>query len=355
MSIDLRLPRRRGVSLGPVAMRWHARAVVGAGITVAVLLAAVLVALTSGSYEISPARALSTLFGGGTTIEQYVVIDRRLMRVGAAVLIGAALGAAGALTQTVTRNPIATPDILGVTMGASAAAVFLVTQPTLLRGLGSPQERLAIAAIIGSIAATALIIALSWRGGFDGPRLVLVGIGVSAVCGSAVTWMLSRSGEEEAAVAAQWLVGSIQRVKLGDLPILAVTVVVALVICTALTRDLHALRLGRESAPLLGSSPARTEAVAILIAVVLVGVATSVAGPIAFVAFVAPQAAMRLLGTPGPSPVAGALVGATMLLLADLIGQKLWVSLSAGIITPIVGAPFLLHLLIRHQRRSRAH
>ncbi|MFT4299176.1 MAG: iron ABC transporter permease [Aeromicrobium sp.] len=344
-------PNRLGVRLGPVSVVVHRRAVVGLIVTLTLLFAALLVALTTGKYDLSPGRALTALVGAGEPVEQYIV-GRRLMRALAALLIGALLGICGALTQTITRNPIATPDLLGVTIGASLGAVIALTQPSLLGWLSFTGDRISAAAFLGAFVSTGIIMALAWRGGYEALRLILVGLGVNAVAVSAITWLLARAEVNDAAVATQWLVGGIQRIDHDDLPMLAVVLALGVGACLVLTRDLHALRLGRDVATSLGTAAGRTEATALFVAIALVAIATAAAGPIAFVAFLAPQAAMRIFGTAGPPPLAAAIVGATVMLVADLAAQHLWVTLSTGVVTPIIGAPFLLYLLIRHQRRA---
>ncbi|WP_240487309.1 FecCD family ABC transporter permease [Actinomadura flavalba] len=335
--------------VGPVGVLVRPRAGV-AGLVVAVALLGVAgVAVFSGSLDIAPARVLAALAGDGTRVETLVVVDRRLARTLAAVLVGFALGCAGALTQSITRNPIASPDILGVTTGAGFFAVLLITHPALLPG-GSAM--LAAAAITGGLVTTGGILALSWRAGFDGLRLILVGISVNAIGMAGVSWLLLRTDIDQAAVAMRWLTGSLSGARMPDVLLLAPFVLAAGLACAYLARDLAALRLGRSVAPALGTAPGRTEALALLVAVVLASGATAVAGPVAFAAFVAPQAAMRLFGTAGPPPLAGGLTGALLILAADLTAQRLPAELPVGVVTAVVGAPFLLYLLHRHRRRT---
>ncbi len=345
--------RGTGVRLGPVGVRLRRRPVLAATVVGAAVVAITLAGLLTGALALPVDRVLAALAGQGTSVEA-LVVDRRLTRVLAALVVGAALGCSGALTQTITRNPIASPDILGVVSGASAAAVWLAVRPESAEVLGVPaHSAYGPAAIGGGFAAAALILALSWRAGFDGYRVVLVGIGVNALALAVVSWLLTRADLQQAAVATRWLAGSLDGVRREDL-ITAVAVLPALVVSLVLADRLGALRLGRDVAMSLGVRTARTEAVALLLSVLLASVATAVAGPVAFVAFVAPQAAMRLFGTAGPPPLAGAITGALLLLVADSTAQALPVPLPVGIITSIVGAPFLLYLMIRSLRRRSA-
>ena len=345
---------RAGVQVGSVGLVVRRRALTALVAVLVICAGVLIVSLTTGTLDYSLERVWAALTGNGTRIEELVVVDRRLSRVVSGALVGFLLGVSGALTQSVTRNPIASPDILGVTAGAGLAAVFVVTRPTEVGALTgeAPGDLLAMAALVGGVLTTVLILALSWRGGFDGLRLILVGIGVNALALAAISWMLTRSSLDEAAVATRWLTGSMSGARLDNLPLLVVVAVGCALVCVVLARDLASLRLGRELSSTLGSPAGRTEALSLVVAVVAVSAATSVAGPIGFVAFVAPQAALRLFGTAGPTPLAGGLTGAAMLVCADLVAQRLPVSLPTGVITAVVGAPVLLALIVPRIRRS---
>ncbi|WP_208322241.1 MULTISPECIES: iron ABC transporter permease [unclassified Mumia] len=345
---------RAGVRFGPFGMLVRRRAALwGVGV-VAVLVGTTLFAVFTGTLDLPASRVWATLLGEGSRVDELVVIDRRLVRAVVAVLVGFVLGLSGALTQTVTRNPIATPDLLGVTAGASAAAVLVITQPWLVETItGTATVSLvAPAAIAGGLLTTAAIVGLAWRGGFDGMRLVLVGLGVNAIALALVSWGLMRADLESAAVATRWLTGSLSGVRTADLWLLLPVVVLAAACSVVLSRDLGALRLGRDVAASLGTRPARAEAYAVALAVVSVSAATAVAGPIGFVAFVAPQAALRLFGTAGPTPLAAGLVGAAVVLVSDQTAQRLPVELPVGVVTAVIGAPALMFLLIRYVRRT---
>lgn len=346
---------RRGIRLGPVGVVVRRRALaMGAGL-IALICVLMVLALTVGTLDYSIPRVLSVLAGNGTRVDELLIVDRRLSRAVAAVLVGFCLGAAGALTQSITRNPIASPDILGVTTGAGFFAVVVVTNPRVFSGLGLPVEQMiTLSALVGGMLTTAIILALSWRAGFDGFRLVLVGISVNAIALAGISFLLTRTEVSEAQIAVRWLSGSVFGIGPDEVRVLAPVAVVGLLVCVVLTRDLAALRLGEEIAPSLGTSPGRANAAALLVAVVLTSAATALAGPVGFVAFVAPQAAMRLFRTAGPPPVAGGIFGASLVLAADLLALQLPVDLPVGVITSIIGAPYLLHLLIQHMRRTRA-
>ncbi len=345
---------RTGWSIGPIGTRWRRRTAVAAVAGLLALLALWWLTMTTGALAISPGRVLATLAGDGTRVENLVIIDRRLSRLLAGSLIGFCLGTSGALTQTITRNPIATPDILGVSAGAGAFAVLALVRPGITESvLGLPPSvALVPIAILGGVITTGIILALGWRGGFDGYRLVLVGLGINALALALTSWLLTRADIEEASVAVRWLVGSLGGVRMIDVGYLAPIVLGGLLVCLRLTGGLSALRLGRDVGQALGVSAGRTEAAALLTAVALVSVATAAAGPIAFVAFVAPQVAMRLFGTAGPPPVASGLIGALLLVGADFLAARLPLELPVGIVTSVLGAPVLLYLMTRHLRRT---
>ncbi len=332
------------------------RALAASGVVAAVLALAAWISVFTGSLDVAPERVWAALAGNGTAIENLVIVDRRLSRALAALLVGFALGVSGALTQSITRNPIASPDILGVVSGAGLCAALVATQPAVRGVFAGLDTRTLIqaAALVGGLVTTGAILALSWRAGFNGMRLILVGLSVNALALAGTSFLLTRADVYDAAVAVRWLTGSLAPARMDDVSSLLPIVVLAALSCAALAAPLASLRLGREFSSLLGTSPARTEAVSILLAVVLAASAAAVAGPIGFVAFVAPQAALRLFGTAGPPPVASGACGAALVLAADLIAQRVPVELPVGVVVAVIGAPCLLYLLIHTVRRDRA-
>ncbi|MFT4218443.1 MAG: iron chelate uptake ABC transporter family permease subunit [Micropruina sp.] len=347
-------PRRHGITIGGIGLLVRRRGIVALLGCLLVLTALTVVALTTGALDLPLERVLAALRGQGTRIENLVVIDHRLVRMLLGALVGFALGCAGALTQTITRNPIATPDILGVTAGAGAAAVLLLTNAAWAQSAFGIDARalLGPASIVGGLLATAVILTTAWRGGFDGYRPILVGLGFNALLIAATSWMLTRASIEEASIATRWLIGSLEGSEASDLLVLGPLLVVASLACVVLAPMLGTLRLGRDVATALGTRTAAVETSALVIAVLIVSAATATAGPIGFVAFVAPQAALRLFGTAGPPPLAAGLVGAVLLLGSDLVAERLPVSLPVGIVTTIVGAPALLWFMAGRLRRS---
>jgi iron complex transport system permease protein len=269
--------------------------------------------------------------------------------------VGGALGLSGALLQSVTRNPLASPDLLGITAGASAAAVGVIVlgggaTGGLLASVGLP-----LAALGGGLATALLLHVLAWRDGVDGLRLVLVGIGVAAVLTAVTTWLLVRARVEDAARAAVWLTGSLNGRGWEHVVPVGLAVVVVGVAVLLAAHPLAALRMGDDTARSLGLRLRTGRSAVVLASVVLASVATASAGPVAFVALLAPQLAVRLLRTAGPPLVGSALVGAAVLVASDVIARVvLPVELPVGVVTAAIGGPFLLHLLVRRTREASA-
>ncbi|MGY1652352.1 FecCD family ABC transporter permease [Geodermatophilus sp. SYSU D01119] len=347
-------PRGRTVVLraGPFSARFRWRSVV---VPLAALVAVVLlsaVALGRGDYPIGLGDVLRTLVGAGEAGQRFVVLELRAPRVVVGVLVGLALGVAGALFQTFARNPLASPDILGITSGASVGAVTAIVVSgsssvgAVLGGLGVP-----LAALAGALAAGLLLFALAFRSGVDGYRLVLVGVAISSMSLAVVDWLLTRAAIYDAAAAYVWIVGSLNARTWDQAVPLAVALAVLVPLALAAGRVLGVMQFGDDTARGLGVRLAAAQAAVVLVAVVLVAAAVSAAGPITFVALVVPQIAVRLTGGSRPPLLASGLLGAALVVLADLLTRTvLPQALPVGILTAVVGAPYLLWLLVRGRR-----
>jgi len=320
------------------------RAATATGLLTVTALALGCIAVSVGDYALPLPDVLRALAGHGDPGALLVVNTLRLPRVVAGLLVGAAFGLAGALTQAVTRNPLASPDVVGVTPGAAVAAVAVIV-------LGWPVP-LPLAALLGGLATATLVGALAWRGGLAGPRLLLVGVGLSACAASATTYLLVRADITDAARATVWLTGSLNGRGWEHARPVAAVLLAALVLLLVLGRSLTGLRLGDESARSLGVRVTGARLGLVVAAVALAAVATSAAGPVAFVGLVAPQLAVRLAGTPGVPLAASAATGAALVTAADLVARTLLpaTELPVGAVTALVGAPVLLLLLRRLTR-----
>jgi iron complex transport system permease protein len=310
-----------------------------------------------GEFPISVGQVLEVFAGGGDAAQQFIVLDLRLPRALTGALVGAALGIAGAITQAIARNPLASPDILGITMGSSAAAVAVIVLGSGTGTLGSVASGVStpVAALAGGLGTALLIYALAYRRGIDGYRFVLVGIGVNAVLLSAISYLLMQAKISDAARATVWLNGSLNGRGWEHVRPIALALAILVPLALILVFTLGALQHGDDTARGLGVRVNLARSVLLLVAVGLAAVATSSAGPIAFIALVAPQAALRLVRSSRPPLLASMTIGAALTLGADVVARTMLgpVELPVGIVTAVIGAPFLLYLLARGSRKVR--
>lgn len=308
-----------------------------------------------GDFPISVTDVLGVLAGGGTDTERFIVLEFRLPRSLTAVLVGAALGLSGAITQAVARNPLASPDILGVSAGAGVAVVALIVLGNLGVVSALTGASLPIAALIGGFGAAALVYLLAWRRGIEGYRLVLVGVGIQAVALSMTQWLLVVAQIQDAARATVWLTGSLNGRGWDHVVPVGLALLGLIPIALVLSFGLGALQFGDDTARGLGVRVNRARSALILVAVALAAVATSSAGPILFVALVVPQITQRLVGAARPPLLASAVYGALLTVGSDLIARTVLGSeLPVGIVTAVLGAPYLLYLLARRNREVAA-
>ncbi|MDG3014619.1 FecCD family ABC transporter permease [Speluncibacter jeojiensis] len=340
---------------GTLSVRWRPRVVV-VNVALLGLIAAVLcLSLSRGDVAVPFGEVLRALGGAGRRFDRVIVLDFRLPRAITAVVVGAALGMAGAVTQAVSRNPLASPDILGVTAGCAAAAVALMVSVG-----GGISGALTVggvpaAAVCGGLLTAAAIYLLSWRGGVLGMRLILVGVAINAMLLAVVQWLLVRADIADATRAQVWISGSLSTSGWGQAWPTAVAVVVVGGALIGSVRLRSALQLGEDTAGALGVRVSGGQAMLLLGAVLLAAVATAAAGPVGFIALAAPHIAQRLVRTVGQPVFASALVGAVLVIGADVIARTMLpAELPVGIVTVVLGAPFLLVQLVRQNRRHRA-
>jgi iron complex transport system permease protein len=334
----------RGVRRRAIAPR--RRPAVVLGLAIALPLAA-LAALTVGSSDLSVLDTAAALVGAGEDGAVFVVRGLRLPRVLVAVAAGAGLGASGTLLQGLLRNPLGSPDVMGVTAGASLAAVLSI-------GAELPPLLLPAAAAAGAGVATLTLHLLTTRTGATGARLVLAGIGVHAAASAATVLTVARLPIGRLGAAEVWLAGSLHARTWTHVTAIGLALAVGLPAAFALVRRLGVLELGDDVAVGVGVPVGATRIALLTAATVLAGAAVAVAGPIGFVALGAPHIARRLVGHAGAVTLAvAALVGALLVLAADLIGQRLFhpTPVAAGVVTAVLGAPYLLWLLHRWGRR----
>jgi iron complex transport system permease protein len=278
----------------------------------------------------------------------FIVRDLRLPTATAALAVGFALGVSGLLFQKLLGNPLASPDFVGISSGASMFAVSSI----ILFGAGSAM--ISASALAGALLSAAIIYVLAWRDGISGYRFVLIGIGLSQFMLSIIGYLVARAELYEARQAMTWLVGTVGQAESTELRMLLVAVLVLIPVAFLLQRPLCALELGDDAARALGAQVELSRLALIAVAIVLIGFATAVAGPIMFVALIAGPIAQRLVGHTGGGSVAAGLVGSIIVLGADLVAHHVVpVDLPTGVITGIIGAPYLIWLLATVNREGR--
>lgn len=340
------LDRADGVALiirGRRRRRVRRAAIVG---VLAVLVVAVYaLSLMVGNTFYGPGDVWAVIRGETVPGASFTVGELRLPRATMALLTGAAFGLGGVTFQTMLRNPLASPDIIGISSGASAAAVVGIV----VYELGA--TAVSFVAIPAALATTLLIYVLAYKDGISGTRLILIGIGIDVMLRSVIAYVLMRGAVWDIQAAMRWLTGNLNNASWESVRPLAMAMLVAVPVLLTQSRGLALLQQGDDSATALGVRVERTRLVAIIAAVVLIAFATAAAGPIAFVAFLAGPIAARIVGGGGSLMVPAALVGALLVLSADLVGQFAFENrYPVGVITGALGAPFLLYLLIRTNR-----
>ncbi|MDO9395202.1 MAG: iron chelate uptake ABC transporter family permease subunit [Herbiconiux sp.] len=334
--------------LAAVRQAGRGRLVVVTAALVALLVLVAVLALMLGDRVVAPGDVLAALFGQGSGGDRFVVLGLRLPRLTLALMVGAAFGLAGAVFQSLLGNPLASPDIIGISQGASAAAVGAILV------LGWSGLAVSFAAFAGALLVAGLITVLDSRLGVVGSRFVLIGIALAFLAQALIGYLLTRADVRDAQAALVWLVGSIGTVQPSELIVTAVAGLGLAIALAFLAPRLRMLQLGDETASGLGVRVTPTRLLLTLVAVGLAAVATAAVGPVAFVAFVSAPIARRLLGGTATALVTSALVGAVVVGGADIIAQHAIAGLQVpvGIVTGIVGAPILLGLLA-HGNRTR--
>lgn len=311
----------------------------------AALLAGVMLTLTLGQSFTPLTTVLRILGGAEVPGAGFTVRELRLPRAVISVLTGACFGLGGIAFQTMLRNPLASPDIIGISTGASTGAVFAIVV------LSMSGPAVSVVAIVAGLGVALLIYALSWRQGVTGGRLILIGIGLAAMLQSVTAYLLMRAPSWTLQEALRWMTGSVNGAQLDQ----ALPLLIALLLFGGLllsrSRDLETLRLGDDIAAGLGVRLATTRMIIVISAVALVAFATAVSGPIAFVAFLSGPIASRLLARRGSLLIPSALVGALLVLMGDYAGQfVLPARYPVGIVTGVLGAPYLIYLILRDNK-----
>jgi len=344
-------PRRAPVaalSAGRIRHAGQARAVTVSIVLLLAVFVLFCVSISIGDFPVRLADVMPAVFGKGEGRVPYIVQTLRLPRALTAIMVGAALGFSGAIFQSLARNPLASPDIIGIDQGASAAAVVIIIV------IGGSYAFVAVGALVGGLVTATAIYLLAYRRGLSSYRLVLVGIGISAMLAAVTDYLMTRAEITDAARATVWLTGSLNNRGWEHVRPLLVTSAVLFPVVIVLARGLRALQLGDDAAKGLGVPVERTRGALIAVAVALAAISTAAAGPITFVAFVSAPIARRLVRQP-VTLVPAALFGSAMLLGSDIVARRLFAptELPVGVITGVIGAPYLLFLLARANKVGR--
>jgi iron complex transport system permease protein len=334
------------IRVGGVSARVRPR-VVGTALVLGVVAFLVFcLGMTIGDYELSVGKVVAALFSQGDYYDRVVVYDWRMPRALCGLFVGLAFGMSGAIFQTITRNPIASPDVIGVSAGATTAVVGGIV---LGIGAGLGTQTLGLAGALGS---ALLIYVLAWQRGTTGYRIVLVGIGVAWACTSATSYLLAHAKLYEAQQVVGWMVGNLNDSTWAQATPLLIAMAVLIPVTIAMSGWLRALHLGDDVAIGLGTPVQVARLTLLIVGVGLVAFGTAAAGPVAFVALAAPQIAKRVAGTPVPPLVTSGICGAAVLLGSDLLPRLFFpdTQIPVGVVTGVLGAPFLLWLLARANR-----
>ncbi len=330
---------------GGFGLRLDVRTILVCSLIAASVVVVAVMGLATGDYALTPSQVVAAVFDR-TSFEHTVVVGWRMPRVLASVAFGAALGVSGAIFQSLTRNPLASPDIIGFTTGSHTGALVVIV------AAGGGYLQTAGGALAGGLATAVVVYVLAYRRGVQGFRLIVVGIAVSAMLLSVNTYLLMVADHDVALAGAVWGAGSLNAISWSQLGLGTAVIAVLLLAAAPLSRPLGQLGLGDEAARATGVRVESARLALIVVGVGLTAAVTAAAGPIAMVALAAPQIALRLTRTPGVAILPAAFTGALILAAADLAGQRLLPGpLPVGIVTVVIGGAYLTWLLVAEARR----
>lgn len=345
--VETHTGRRMLVSRTPLwSLRFDVRSIaVGSAFLLACAVMVVL-AVSTGSYVIPVDEVVATLLGQGDGGSSLVIFEWRLPRALLALIYGAVLGISGAIFQSLTRNPLGSPDVIGFASGSYTGALIAMIL------LGGGFTTTAVGSLVGGLVTALAVFALAYRRGVQGFRLIIVGIGVAAMLGAFNSWLILRTPIEAAIKAGIWGSGSLNGLSAEQLPAAVIVFALLLPLALALGPGLRQLELGDDAARAQGVSATRTRLIAVVLGVALTAAVTATAGPIAFIALVAPQIARRLTRSSGVSLIPAAVLGAFLLILADYLAQRIFlpVQMPVGICTVSIGGLCFIALLVREYR-----
>ncbi|MDC7279688.1 MULTISPECIES: FecCD family ABC transporter permease [Pseudobutyrivibrio] len=308
------------------------------------VILAILVCLnvTIGEKNYTLAEVVSIILNGENN---YIIMKLRLPRTIAGIFCGIAFAIAGNTFQTLLGNPLASPDIIGVSSGSTVAAVFCILFLNLNRGIVS------IISVVAGLLAAFTIYKLSCKNGFSNSRLILTGIGAQAFFTALINWMVMRAAEYDVPTAMRWMAGNLNGITTDTLPLLVIVVILAFAIMIYCNQSIRSLELGERYATILGVNVSVVRTLLMFCSVVLIAFATSISGPIASIAFLSGPIATRICSNNQTNYTSSALIGAILVIAGDFIGQNLLPTrYPVGIVTGLLGAPYLVYLLIRQNK-----
>ncbi|WP_320776603.1 FecCD family ABC transporter permease [Streptomyces sp. CRN 30] len=334
---------------GGLSVRLDLRTLTVVVLLLVAALAASVVLIGTGDFPIPAGDVLRTLFGDGNPGQEFIVRELRLPRVLVGLLVGASLGLGGALFQAISRNPLGSPDVLGLGQGATAGALIMIV---LFSGSAA---QVTLGALVGGLVTGFGIYVLAWKRGVHGYRLVLVGIGVSAIVTAVNGYLMTRADIVDASRAVVWMTGSLNGRDWDQVWPLLILCAVLVPVALAGGRGLRMTEMGDDVSYALGVRVERVRLVLLVSAVLLTAAATAAAGPVAFVALTAPQLARRLTRAPGPNLLPSLCMGAALLVTADWVSQRTFGvdQLPVGVVTGVLGGVYLLWLLVTERKAGR--
>lgn len=342
-------PARAIRTPGGLSVRTDVRSALVVLLLLAAVCAMSVILIGRGDFPMAPGDVVATLLGNGTAAQEFIVRELRLPRVLVGLLVGAALGVGGAVFQSISRNPLGSPDVIGFGQGATVGALSAIVV------FQAGSAAVAGGAVVGGLLTGTGIYLLAWKRGVHGYRLVLIGIGVAAMLTAVNHYLITKASLIDATRAVLWMTGSLDGRDWAQVwPLLAVCAVL-IPLSLVYGRPLRMLEMGDDAAYALGVRVERTRLVLMGAAVLLVSVATAAAGPITFVALSAPQLARRLTRAPGPNLGPAAAMGALLLLVADWTATSAFGDrqLPAGVVTGVLGGCYLLWLLVTERKAGR--
>ncbi|MGM0875424.1 MAG: FecCD family ABC transporter permease [Bacillota bacterium] len=327
------------------------KALITSSILFSIVLAIFIISTGIGEVMISPLNVFKTFIGYGSDMENLFIFSFRLPRIIIALLVGICLAVAGAILQGLIRNPLASPDIIGITGGGSVAVVvFLMLFSNKNNALTVSIEWIPVAAFLGATILGLIVYLLSWKNGSSSIRLVLIGIGLSMLTQSLTTLFMIKGPIYQAAQANVWITGTVYAATWEQVRILLPVVLILLLISMFSVRNVNIQELGDELATGVGSAVQKNRLLLLILSTALTGSAVAFAGAVGFVGLMAPHIGRRLVGSSFGSllPVS-ALIGAILVMVADLIGRTLFSPLEvpAGVFTAAIGAPYFIYLLYK--------